>query len=165
MLRLIKHLKYASKALAKTPKNTWNHCKYMQHRDKSLTTYAWNICNIQISTLATYIKNGWNIGNKSVQHTCIIIATYATSRSTSATSIRSTSNIPMKHMKHLKHVFCNMGRPGPVQSAVRVGAGDERQHASTTSTSGGVSTTTTIAPGLARPSKQRAWRAKQAPPV
>jgi hypothetical protein len=64
----------------------------------------------------------------------------------------------MKHMKHLKHVFCNMGRPGPVQSAVRVGAGDERQHASTTSTSGGVSTTTTIATSTRLGSAKQAAR-------
>jgi hypothetical protein len=26
----------------------------MQHPDKTLATYVWNICNIQINTLATY---------------------------------------------------------------------------------------------------------------
>jgi hypothetical protein len=65
-------------------KNTWktleNHWKHTQHPDKTLTTYVWNICNIQINKLATYVeKHRWNIGNSHLQHTCTTIATYATS--------------------------------------------------------------------------------------
>jgi hypothetical protein len=29
--------------------------KQTQHPDKTLTIYVWNICNIQINKLATYI--------------------------------------------------------------------------------------------------------------
>jgi hypothetical protein len=36
--------------------NTWNHCKHMQLSDKTLATYLWNACNIQISILTTYIE-------------------------------------------------------------------------------------------------------------
>jgi hypothetical protein len=42
----------------------WNHCaKHTQHPDKTLATYVWNICNIQINTLVTCVwkKCGWNI--------------------------------------------------------------------------------------------------------
>jgi hypothetical protein len=55
--------------------------------------------------------------------------------------------------------FATWERPGPVQSAVGVEAGDERQHASTTSTSGGVSTTTTIATSTRLGSARQAARA------
>jgi hypothetical protein len=66
----------------------------------------WNICNIQINTPSTYIwKNRWNIENKSLQHTCTTIATYATSQFVFVTSIWNTCNIPLKHLKHLKQTL------------------------------------------------------------
>jgi hypothetical protein len=54
------------------------------------------ICNIQTKTLATFIRNRWNIWNIHLKHTCIGITTCATSRSTFATSIYNTCNIPCK---------------------------------------------------------------------
>jgi hypothetical protein len=51
------------------------------------------------------LKNRWNIWNRRLQHTCIITTTYATSRSTFATSIWNTCNIPLKHLKHLKYML------------------------------------------------------------
>ena len=96
----MKQLKHASKTFAKTLE------KHTQHPDKTLVTFVWNICNIQINTLATYIwKNRWNIRNRSLQHTCTNIATYATSWSTYATSAWHTCNIPLKPLKHLKHTL------------------------------------------------------------
>jgi phage gp36-like protein len=41
-----------------------------------------------------------------LQHTCITIATYVTSRSIFATSIQNTCNI---HLKQLKHSFASSG--------------------------------------------------------
>jgi hypothetical protein len=43
--------------------NTWkkhlktleNHCKHTQYLDKTYTTYVWNIRNIRINTLVTYV--------------------------------------------------------------------------------------------------------------
>ena len=68
------------------------------------------ICNIQINTLATYVrKNRWNIGNKILQHTCTTIATYATSWFTFATSIWNTCNIPLITSKTLETYICNIG--------------------------------------------------------
>jgi hypothetical protein len=64
----------------------------MQHSDKQT-------CNVRLK------KNRWNIENKSLQHTCTTIATYATFESTFATSIWNTSNIPLKHLKHLKQML------------------------------------------------------------
>jgi hypothetical protein len=76
----------------------------MQHPDKILATYVWNICNIQIKhTCNVYLKNRWNIRNKRLQHTCIAIATYATSQYTFTTSVWNTWNIYQKYLKHLKH--------------------------------------------------------------
>ena len=40
-----------------------------------------------------------------MQHTCTTMVTYATSRSTFATSIQNTCNIPLNHLKHLKHTL------------------------------------------------------------
>jgi hypothetical protein len=59
-------------------------------------------------TLVTYTWNRWNIWNIHLKHTCIAIATWATSRSTSATSIWNTYNIHLKHPKHFKRYACNM---------------------------------------------------------
>jgi hypothetical protein len=78
--------------------NTWKHLKnnykHKQHLDKTLVTYVWNICNIQINTFATYVwKNRWNIRNRHLQHTCTIIATYATPK-------YNFANFRMKHLKH-----------------------------------------------------------------
>jgi hypothetical protein len=88
-------------------KNTWKTIiKHTQHPDKTLTTYVWNICNIQISTLATYVwKNRGNIRNRSLQYTCRTITTNASSRSTSATSVWNSCNMPLKHLKHLKYIL------------------------------------------------------------
>jgi hypothetical protein len=95
----------------------------MQHPDKTLATYVWNICNIKTNTFATYVwKNRWNIENRHLQHTCTIIATYATSWSTFATFVRNTWNIPMKHLKHLKHALATWEARGWGIPAVRVGA-------------------------------------------
>jgi hypothetical protein len=124
----MKHLKHVSETLIKTHKKTI--AKHTQDPDKIFATYVWNICNIQINTLATYVwKNRWNIENRSLQHTCTTIATYAKSRSTFTTSIKhlhlynycniykisiyfynihktlTLQHVPRKHLKHLKHTL------------------------------------------------------------
>jgi hypothetical protein len=59
------HLKQLQKHL-KTLKTI---VKHTQHLDKTPAIYVWNICNIQINTLATYVwKNRWNNRNRSLQH-------------------------------------------------------------------------------------------------
>jgi hypothetical protein len=71
--------------------------KHTQHQ--ILATYIWNICNIKINTLPTYVwKNRWNIESKRLKHTCITIETYVTSRSTFATFAWNTYNTHLKHM-------------------------------------------------------------------
>jgi hypothetical protein len=75
--------------------NTWSHCKIY-------VTSGWNTCNICVKymqhldkhTSNTHLKNKSNIWNRSLQHTCIAIATYATSRSTLICNI---------HIKLLQH--------------------------------------------------------------
>jgi hypothetical protein len=70
--------------------------KHMQHPDK----HTCNIC----------LRKKWNIWNKRLQHKCTTIATYATSRSSFATSIRKPCNIRPKHLKHTLATcaFCAM---------------------------------------------------------
>jgi hypothetical protein len=112
---LVPPLAYTCNIQKKDRWNTWNmHLKHLQkqlkiianigkHPDKTLTTYVWNICNIQINTLATYLwKNRWNIGDIRLQRTYTTIATYATSWSTFVTSVWNNWNIPLKHLKHFK---------------------------------------------------------------
>jgi hypothetical protein len=54
--RKIKHLKHVSETFAKTPKNAWKAiAKHMQHPYKNTCKHVWNIRNIQIKTLATYV--------------------------------------------------------------------------------------------------------------
>jgi hypothetical protein len=64
----MKHLKHASETLTNTHgKHLKTIVKHTQHPNKTLVTYVWNICNIQINTLATYVwENRWNIGNRSL---------------------------------------------------------------------------------------------------
>jgi hypothetical protein len=76
--------------------------KYLEH---TLSTYVWNIYNIQIKTLTTYIWNRWNTLNKRLQYAFETLAAYAISRSTFSTSIWNTWNISLKHLKHFKHTF------------------------------------------------------------
>jgi hypothetical protein len=84
----------------------------------------WNICNILINTPATYVwKNRWNIVNIHLQHTCTLIVTYATSRSTFVISVWNTWNLPRKHLKHVLATWGGRGRAIPV---VGVGAGAAR---------------------------------------
>jgi CII-binding regulator of phage lambda lysogenization HflD len=54
--RQMEHLKHASETLKKHLKTLENQCKHMQYPDKTLATYMWNICIIQINTLATYVR-------------------------------------------------------------------------------------------------------------
>jgi len=103
----------------------WNICK--KTPEKTFKKALQNICNIHIKTLATYVwnicntqnkhdicvkhmqhpkqthlqhayENRWNIWNTRLQHACITIITYATSRTTFATSMWNTCNTPMKHL-------------------------------------------------------------------
>jgi hypothetical protein len=61
---------------------------------------------------ATYIWNRWNTWNIHLKHTCIVITTCATARSTFKTSRWNICNLRLKHMKYLKRrlatcVFCH----------------------------------------------------------
>jgi hypothetical protein len=48
----MKHLKHVSETLVKTSKKHLNTvATHTQHLNKTLTSYVWNICNIQINTL------------------------------------------------------------------------------------------------------------------
>jgi hypothetical protein len=45
-----------AETLTKICKKSWKTiATYKQHSDKTFTTYIWNICNIQINALATYV--------------------------------------------------------------------------------------------------------------
>jgi hypothetical protein len=85
-------------------KNLKNYCKHTQ--EETLVAYVWNICNIQINTLAIIRKKyRWNIRNIPLQHTCTTIAIYTTFWSTFATFIWNNFKIPLKHPKHLKQML------------------------------------------------------------
>jgi hypothetical protein len=98
----MKHFKHVWNTCKKHLKNTWKAIvKHMEYPDKTLATYIWNICNIQIK----HLRNRWNIWNIHLQQTFIAIATCATLRSIFATSIKNTCNILLKQLKYLKHTL------------------------------------------------------------
>jgi hypothetical protein len=68
--------------------------KYLEHMFATYVSSHCNICNIQIKALATYVWSKWNILNRYLQYMCITISTYATSRSTFATSISRIEGPP-----------------------------------------------------------------------
>ena len=80
----------------------WNTCdicvKHMQHPDGTLVTYVWNICNTQIKHMQHTSETAETFGTIHLQHTCIVMATYAT-------STWNTCNMHVKHLKHLKHML------------------------------------------------------------
>jgi hypothetical protein len=91
----MKHLKHVFETLKKHMKSLENQCKLKQHPDKIT-------CNICVKHMQHQDKHTCNmllentdenIGNIPLQHTCTIIATYATSRSTFATYTSEISEI------------------------------------------------------------------------
>jgi hypothetical protein len=54
--RQLKHLYMLLKYLKKHLKTLEKHCNHTQHPNKTNIMYVWNICNIQINTLATCIR-------------------------------------------------------------------------------------------------------------
>jgi len=72
--------------------------KQIKHLEHTLAMYVYshyNIFNIQTKALATYVQNRWNILYRYMQHTCIAVATYATFKSTFATSLLRTQGPPL----------------------------------------------------------------------
>jgi hypothetical protein len=109
---LLKHLKKHLKTLE-------NHCKHTQHPDKHMQRmYVWNICRIQINTLATYVRK--NTDETLVTDLCDIHVQplqHMQHPDLLSTSIWNTCNIPLKHLKHSKHppatcAFSKTWQPG-----------------------------------------------------
>jgi len=120
----LKHLKTLEKAIANICNIQIYFCnmqmKHLQHMYETSETlenirlqqacYAtstisrWNTWDIRLKHLQyTCRKNRWNIGDRLLHHMYTTIATYATSRSTFATSAWNNRNIHLEQLKHLKH--------------------------------------------------------------